>query len=256
MRRRRAELRTRFELGFERTPRALSAAVRLLALACAALGIVEIASAAPLPGLHPFPLASASVAWISGGVLIAATLLLLWRPFSGRAGAALAIVWLVALATCLVAAVRSPADATLWVAASETATLAAAAWVAHRLPTGDGVLSRVFGSMLLAFGVVHWLYRPAIASLIPSWIPFAELWPWATGAVLLACGLACLVGRGVRPAAVVIAAMFGGWIALVHAPRILADPTSAFEWTFGLTALALTAVALMVATAAPDRRRG
>ncbi len=255
MRRGRGMLRTRFELGFEATPRGLTAAVRLLAVACAALGVVEIASGAPLPGLHPYPLTPASVAWVSGGVLLAAAVYLLLRPFSRRAGAALAASWLVGLACTVVAAARAPGDATLWVAAAECATLAAAAWVAHRLPTGDGVLFRVFGALLIGFGVVHWLYRPAIASLIPGWIPAAELWPWATGAVLLACGGACLLGRAVRPAAFAVAAMFASWIVLLHAARILEDPTSAFEWTFGLTALALTAVALTVATAAPDRRR-
>ena len=42
--------------------------------------------------------------------------------------------------------------------------------------------------------------------------------------------------------------MYGAWLPIVHAPRLLASPDSAFEWTFALTALALAGVALAVAT--------
>jgi hypothetical protein len=98
--------------------------------------------------------------------------------------------------------------------------------------------------------VIHLTQRDLIATLIPAWIPVRSYWPWLTGGVSVAAGLACLVGRGTTWGAGFIAFMYLAWLPLVHAPRLLGVPGSLFEWTFALTALALAGVALAVAARA------
>ena len=151
------------------------------------------------------------------------------------------------MALTKLAALAGPFDLTAWVPPAEAIAFAAACYARARAPAGGVVLRLAFGMMLVLFGVVHLMHRDIIASLIPAWIPYAEHWPWLTGGVNLLAGAALILNRFTTPAALAIAAMFGSWLPLVHAERLLGAPDSLFEWTFALTALGLAGAALTIA---------
>lgn len=221
--------------------------VLALALSLATLGGLELWRGAALPGLHTLlEVAGAAATRVVGALVLISALLLPVKPRFGAMFAA--ALWSAFFIAALIAASLNPRDVTGWVSAAECATFAAAGLACGRGANALLVLRLVMSATLLWFGVVHLTQRDLIASLIPGWMPFADMWPWATGSVLLVSGLACLVGRAVAWAAFVVALMFASWLVVVHAPRIAAAPASPFEWTFALTAAALTGAALMLAS--------
>ncbi len=214
-----------------------------------ALGVLEATYGDPLSGLHAFP--DASVEWLvrgSGVLLALSAVATLALP---RIGALLlALSWVAACVLATIAALGSPDDLLGYVPVAETAAFLAFAlwrWDETRIWP---ILRVAFGAMLILFGVIHLMHREAIGSLIPEWIPGASYWPWLTGGGSVLAGLACVLDRGVASAAGAVAVMYLSWLPLVHAPRLLGEP-SLFEWTFALTAIALAGVALAIAGYAP-----
>lgn len=223
--------------------------VTLCALSWVALGALEAWRGVALPGLHAFPEAAPDiVARIAGAVLVASSLAMIGGAFVRWAAWSGALLWLVSCSFALIAASATPYDGTAWVPVLETAAFAAVAWARSNSVRAATTARIVFGLMLIGFGAVHLTHRELIASLIPDWIPFSAHWPWLTGAVNLAAGLACVSGRGAKWGGFATAAMFGAWLPLVHAPRLMGSVESLFEWTFALTALALVGAALQVAS--------
>jgi uncharacterized membrane protein len=222
--------------------------VALGAGALAALGAVELWFGEALPGLHPYPAETpALLVRASGALLLAFAVATLWRP--RIAAPALALHWAVALAFVAASVVENVVDPTAWVPLAQAlvfVTFALSLWSASM----HSALRVAFSAMLVLFGAIHLVYVDAIAGLIPDFVPAASVWPWVTGGVQVIVGIALLIGRFVWPGALAIAAMYLAWIPIVHAPRLLSDTQSAFEWTFALTALALAGVALSVAGAA------
>jgi hypothetical protein len=229
-------------------PRAAAFAPPVAVAAMAALGLVELATGEALAGLHPYP--PDAPAWLvraSGATLaIFAACALRWP---GAAAALLALLWLAAAAW--VAASLNAADPLAYVALAQAVVFALfAVWLWRRPQAfAQALLRAAFGLMLLLFGAIHLAYAETIASIIPDFIPARALWPWFTGAVQGLAGLSCLAGRGA--AAGLVALMYAAWLPIVHGPRLLASPSSAFEWSFALTALALAGIGLAIATA-PD----
>lgn len=230
----------------------------LFALSLAALGALELWCGAPLPGLHRLLQAFDPMLARAAGAAIAITSLgMIGGPLVRWSSLAAGALW-GAFALCgVIAASLTPHDASGWVAAAECATFAAACF-AHGGGSRAGIVLRlVFGATLVWFGIVHLTHRDLISSLIPEWMPARDYLPWLTGAVNVVAGLALLSGRYARWGALAIATMFGSWLPLVHAARIAADPGDLFEWTFALTAAALTGVALLTASRfAETRERG
>ncbi|GAM97796.1 doxX [alpha proteobacterium U9-1i] len=220
----------------------------VLALAFIAIGAASALFTAALPGLDA--LSIEAPAWPSqaaGAVLMVAGAAMLVPPLA-RIGAWLGVVyWLPFTALTTLAALSGPFDLTAWVPVAEAAAFAAACYARAGAPAGALILRLAFGVMLIWFGVVHLMHRDIIASLIPAWIPYAEHWPWLTGGVNLLAGLALIANRYAATAALAIAAMFGSWLPLVHAERLLSAPDSLFEWTFALTAIGLAGAALLIA---------
>jgi uncharacterized membrane protein len=215
--------------------------------AFAGLGLVELIHGSALPGLHP--LDDSTPTWVvrgSGALLAAGAIAMLFGPTAGLMVAAL---WLAAFALALAAA-SGASDVLAWPPAAETIVFSAFAIWRWDDARGWLILRLLLGAMLVLFGAIHLTQRDLIATLIPDWIPVRSYWPWLTGGVSVAAGLACLAGRGTTLGAGAIAFMYLAWLPLVHAPRLLGAPGSLFEWTFALTALALAGVAFAVAARA------
>ena len=225
----------------------------LMTFAFAGLGLVELLFAGPLPDLHIHAADAPNLARLSGTLLLIFSLCMLAGRFTSIASLLVALYWaffgILAVTDVLA---RAPFNLAAWVPVAEIAVFVTAS-LARGIPprwaatAARPLLRMTLGLGLVLFGVVHAVYHAAIGGMIPAWIPFAAEWPWATSVINGIAGLCILAGRGTAPAALVIAAMFGSWLPLVHAGRLAAEPENLFEWTFALTAAALTGAALVVA---------
>ena len=105
-----------------------------------------------------------------------------------------------------------------------------------------------FGVCALLFGGAHFFYMDLTVPLIPKWLPpTQEFWGYATGIGHIAAGVAILTGVQARLAAILLTAMYASFTPLVHAPMLLADPSSHFIWSENALNIALTGAAWVVA---------
>jgi uncharacterized membrane protein YphA (DoxX/SURF4 family) len=106
----------------------------------------------------------------------------------------------------------------------------------------------IFGVCALLFGGAHFFYMNLTVLLVPKWLPPTQaFWAYATGVGHLAAGVAILTGVQARLAAILLTAMYASFTPLVHAPMLLADPSSHFIWAENALNIALTGAAWVVA---------
>lgn len=228
---------------------------RVFLCACLMLGLIQAYFGESLPQLHPGALRSLPYAFVSAALLAVPAIWQLSRTGDPTPSIILALYWGLAAIWSL-ATMATPGSGLSWVPVAETGLFAIASlravWpIETRL--GDAVATAARSCTAIAlifFGCIHIVNREAISGLIPQWIPAANYWPWVTGSILAAAGIAIGLRKFSDLAAIVIAAMFGSWIILVHTERVMSRPESIFEWTFALTAFALIGVVLMAAQSA------
>jgi uncharacterized membrane protein YphA (DoxX/SURF4 family) len=113
-----------------------------------------------------------------------------------------------------------------------------------------------FGVCALLFGGAHFFYMNLTVPLVPKWLPPAqEFWAYATGVGHIAAGVAILTGVQARLAATLLTAMYVSFTLLVHAPMLLADPSSRMTWSENALNLALIGAAWVVADSLAAIRR-
>jgi len=118
------------------------------------------------------------------------------------------------------------------------------------------VAQAIFGVCAILWGGAHFVYMNLTAPIIPKWLPPSQLfWGYTTGICFIAAGLAILTGIKARLAAILLTAMIGTFTLLVHIPMLLANHTSAFNWTELTANLTLFGAAWVVADSlsAPKR---
>ena len=220
-----------------------------------------------VPALEPVSSSSSLplIGWITGVVLFAAAVATLVRStayYGAAVIAAMLLLWELLLHAPALAS--APGDGGEWTGALETLALGGAALllfglmkvtagyerepelVAKRASTIGRIM---YGVAMPAFGVLHFIYFAYVASVIPSWIPAHLFFAYATGVAHIASGLGILTGVFSRVAAYCTAAMFGSWVLIVHAPRVLAHLHAPSEWTSMLIALGMCGGALLIASA-------
>ncbi len=225
----------------------------LFALGITVLGVIGMVTGQLIEGLQPVESASRGLSLVNSAILLGAGPFLLLPWFRPREALILIALMVLSLAAQVPGLRAAPTDVTLWVAAAQALAIAATALFLMS-PEGPRVRLTariVVGAMLILFGAVHLMYPAAIAGMIPAWMPGQALWPYATGAVQIAGGLAIVSGVLARPAAALVGAMFAAWVLVVHAPRIAADPSSRSEWTFMAMALVLAGVVWTARRALP-----
>jgi len=189
-------------------------------------------------------------AWLSGLILIAGGIAAL-LPDARQARLILPVyygLWVVALHLPAVAAAPN-VGSLLGVAEILALASGGTALVAglRSTPAWLGPAARIaFGLCPLVFGLAHFVYADFTAAMVPGWIPGKLFWAYATGAAHVAAGLAILSGRMARLAATLLAAMAGGFVVLLHAPRVAAAPDSQIEWTMLLIATSIAGAALLI----------
>jgi len=108
-----------------------------------------------------------------------------------------------------------------------------------------------FGVCALLFGAAHFVYLELTAPLVPSWLPPSqELWAYATGVAHIAAGIAIVTGVQARLAAILLTAMFASFALLVHVPKLLADPSSHWNWSESALNLVVLGASWVVADSA------
>lgn len=123
------------------------------------------------------------------------------------------------------------------------ATGGAALFLGRRPGQTRTVLRVLFGLCAIVFGISHFVYAGVTASMVPGWLPRPLYWAYFTGGAHIAAGLALVSGTAAPLAATLLAVMCGLFVVLLHAPRVMATPSSRVEWTMLLIALSITGAA-------------
>ena len=134
--------------------------------------------------------------------------------------------------------------------------LVAFAYCAHLQPAAAERVSRIgrfmFGICLIVFGLAHLFYLALTAGMVPAWLPPGQtFWAYATAAGHFAAGIAMLTGIAARLAGMLLTAMFVVFGLLVHAPTLIADPHTHYNWSENALNFALTASAWVMAASVP-----
>ena len=110
----------------------------------------------------------------------------------------------------------------------------------------------IFGACLIYFGLAHHFYLANTVSMVPAWLPPGQtFWAYVTAAGHIAAGIAILSGICLRPAAMLLAAMFIVFAILVHAPRIIMDSHTHMSWAENAVNFALIGPAWVIAALGP-----
>jgi uncharacterized membrane protein YphA (DoxX/SURF4 family) len=203
----------------------------------------------PVPETMPARAALAYWTALLLATLGAALLVARFRTVSALCVSATFFLWAFALHGPGVLA--APLDIGAWLGlgeilaiASGALMLAAAQSAVPAFTRWGGIVGRsLFGACLPVFGLSHFAYIDFTASMIPAWIPAHVFFAWFTGACHVAAGLSILSGILARLASLLFALMVSGFVLLLHAPRVIADPTSRLEWTMLVMASTITAAA-------------
>jgi uncharacterized membrane protein len=117
---------------------------------------------------------------------------------------------------------------------------------------------RIFLAAIAAFGVSCLVRANVIPGLEPASPPDASraIAGWVTGIALLAAVVAAVPRATARYGALAIAVIFFLWVALLHAPILIAHPRSGNQWTGAFEAFAIGSAALVLFGLAPDTRAG
>jgi len=183
-----------------------------------------------------------TLAIVSGVLLVAGGALALRKATAAIGAGILAAcygVWVLALHLPVV--VAKPGVASL-LRLCEILALAAAAAVLC-LPRGGTQARIAFGFCAIVFGISHFAYPGLTAGMVPQWIPEAMFWAYATGLAHVAAGLALVSGTRAHLAASLLALMSGGFVLLIHLPRVMAAPHDHAAWTMFFVSLSIAGAA-------------
>ncbi len=236
---------------------ARNVAVRVYGLASIAIGMVGLVWGDFLAVWQPVPKSlpgRTALAYAIAAVFLLAGASLQFKR-SARA-AALTLTLLYSLGVVLLhlpSLIAQPSVFVMWSGTAEQLALVAGGLMAYsfclaRADRTAGIARLLFGVCLIAFALAHLFYLKATADFVPAWIPPGQVfWAYATAAGHLAAALAILSGIAARLAARLLTGMFIVFGVLVHAPLIIADPHTHFNWAANAMNFALIGAAWLIA---------
>lgn len=114
-----------------------------------------------------------------------------------------------------------------------------------------------YAAPIAAFGTEHFTVTEAVASIMPAWIPWHQLWVYFVGACLIAGALSLVTGIQARLAASLLALTFFLFVVLMHGPGWAQDPRNRFALAVALREISFSggALALAASLTGPWRER-
>lgn len=97
---------------------------------------------------------------------------------------------------------------------------------------------------LILCGIQHFLFVEFVASLMPSWFPWAVFWTYFAGICLIAGGVGLLFTATKKLAAFLTGLMIFSWVFIVHIPLAINDFSGGgVEWIAVFEAFAISGLA-------------
>lgn len=112
-----------------------------------------------------------------------------------------------------------------------------------------------YASPLAAFGTEHFTLTPAIASLVPAWIPWHVFWAYFVGGCFIAAALSLVTRIQARLAASLLALNFFLFVVLMDVPGWLQDPRDRIALALVLRELSFSGGALALAASLTPQGR-
>lgn len=232
----------------------------LYATALAILGAEHLINANFPAGLLPVPPdmpGRLMLVYLAGALLlVAGASLLLQQKIRITALVVSALFGLVVFAVHLPLLLAAPTNGGEWTVFFEALALSGGALLMAGRAMGSGQtdagdLTRfgrwLFASSLVVFGVLHFVYAPFIATLIPGWIPAPLFWAYFVGVAFLGTAFSIFLNYHRLIATSLLGLMFLLWVVVLHGPRVVASPRIEPEWTSLCVALAMSGSAFGLA---------
>ena len=111
-----------------------------------------------------------------------------------------------------------------------------------------------FGVALLGLGAEHFVFREFVTGRAPAWpdgIPGGLAWVYVSGVVVMLVGLAVLLRRWGRPAALGLGVLVFAWALLRLLPIVVADSLIGGSWTRAGKALTFVGGSFAIAATFP-----
>jgi uncharacterized membrane protein YphA (DoxX/SURF4 family) len=74
----------------------------------------------------------------------------------------------------------------------------------------------LFAAPMAIFGIFHLMNGPAMAGMVPGFVPGGVIWVYITGLALLAAAVAIITGKKAKLASVLLAALLLVFVLTVH----------------------------------------
>ena len=114
-----------------------------------------------------------------------------------------------------------------------------------------------YAAPVAAFGTEHFTLTQAVASIVPSWMPWHQFWVYFVGACFIAAGFSLVTGVQARLSASLLALTFFLFVILMDIPGWAHNPRDRFALALALreTSFSGGALALAVSLTYPRGRR-
>lgn len=113
-----------------------------------------------------------------------------------------------------------------------------------------------FAISLIGFGVLHYMYRDFIATLIPAWMPSHIVLDYIVLIGFLIAGICIIVNIKKQLAMFLLGIMFLIFVFTLHLPRTIVKPNIEPEWTSLFIALAMSGISFLIAVNCVKKRTG
>jgi uncharacterized membrane protein len=118
------------------------------------------------------------------------------------------------------------------------------------------LIGRIFFAIaLIGLGIEHFIFEEFITGRAPEWprglFPGALVWAYVSGVAIIIMGLAILIGKKARIAAILVGILIFIWAFLRHIPVVAGDSFLAGTWTSAGKALTFFGGAFAVAGTLP-----
>ena len=110
-----------------------------------------------------------------------------------------------------------------------------------------------YAAPVAAFGAEHFTQTDAIASIVPSWIPWHLFWAYFVGACFIAAGFSVVTRIQARLSASLLALTFFLFVVLMDVPAWAQDPHNRFAFTLVLRELSFSGGALALAASLSEQ---